>query len=275
VSQAATTDPARTGRAARPELPPPLVRFFRHPIRWTRIKLELILDAVVLAHVGVFIIAALYYLITQTSPTVKHWWNTTVTPPSLRHDIRDVGEGVLASCMAQAIVWNHFTRSHLKAGHRFREWRDRYHVPVGLAAVVSAIVIGTVAYLAGDGVLHLLSVRAHNHTVAGSIWNRTATIWNSNWDKKALGFVAALAARRPLHVIYDEVQAYFAGRRADAGRPLRWYHPPVYKARYHYLLENQHEIRRYPILLKAVMGLALVACVGLAGFGYYVLTYKA
>src|ERR1700687_2714326 len=84
-------------------LPPPLVRFSRHPVRWIQNKVVLTIDAVVLAHFGVLIVAALYYLITQTNPTVKHWWDTTVTPASLRHDIRDVGEGVLASCLAQAI----------------------------------------------------------------------------------------------------------------------------------------------------------------------------
>jgi hypothetical protein len=35
---------------------------------------------------------------------MKHWWDTTVTPASWRHDIRDVREGVLASCLAHAIV---------------------------------------------------------------------------------------------------------------------------------------------------------------------------
>ena len=244
-------------------------------MRWVRIKLELAVDAVVLAHIGVLIVAALYYLITQTDHSVKHWWDTTVTPSSLRHDIRDVGEGVLASCMAQAIVWNPFRHSHRNTGRTFDELRQRFHVPILLAAVISAAFVGTIAYLVGDGLLHLLSVRSTSHTVAGSLWNRTATLWNSQWDKKALGFVAALAARRPLHVIFDEVQAYFAERRAAADRPLRFYHPPVFRARYNYLKDNMHQVRRYPVVLTVFMGLAVVASVGLAGFGYYVLTYKA
>lgn len=258
-----------------PALPPPLVRFFRHPLRWTRIKLELIVDAVVLAHIGVLIIAALYYLITQTSPTVKHWWDTTVTPASLRHDIRDVGEGVLASCLAQGVVWNAFARGHRNSGQVFRRIRQRYHVPVALAALLSAVVIAVAAYAAGDGILHLLSVRTTSHSLAGSLWNRTTTLWRSAWDKKALGFVAALAARRPLHVLFDRAQAYFAGRRAAAERGVRWYHPPVFKARYNYLAENRHELRQYPRALTYAMGLLVLVCVGLAGYGYYILTYKA
>ena len=240
-----------------------------------RIKAELLLDAVVLAHIGVLIMAALYFLITQTNHTVKHWWDTTVTPASVRHDIRDVGEGVLASCLAQAIVWNAFTRGHRQTGRRFREWRDRYHLPVGVMAVVSATVVGTVAFVIGQEILHVLSIRSASHTVAGSLWNRTTTLWKSQWDKKLLGFVAALAARRPMHIIFDEAQAYFAGRRADAGKGTRFYHPPVFQARYNYLVENRHEVRHYPLLLRIVMGLLVLAGVGLAGYGYYVLTYKA
>jgi hypothetical protein len=240
-----------------------------------RNRLALTVDAVVLAHVGVLIVAALYYLITQTNPTVKHWWDTTVTPAALRHDIRDVGEGVLASCLAQAVVWNPFTRSHEKTGRVFRRLRERFHVPVGVAAVVSAAAVGTVAFIVGEAVLHWLSVHSTSRPVTGSLWNRTTTVWRSNWDKKALGFLAAVVARRPLHVVFDEAQAYFAGRRASAGTGVRWYHPPVFKARYNYLAQNRHEARQYPAVLNNVMALVVLASVALAGYGYYVLTYKA
>ena len=238
-------------------------------------RLVLIVDAVVLAHVGVLIVAALYYVITQTNPTVKHWWDTTVTPSSLRHDIRDVGEGVLASCMAQAIVWNPFQRDHQKAGRWLRRVRERIHVPIAIAALVSAATIGVLAFIVGEGVLHWLSVHSSSHPVAGSLWNRTINLWKSNWDKKALGFLAAVAARRPLHVLFDEAQAYFAGRRVSAGTGVRWYHPPVFKARYNYLAENPQHVRHYPALLTSIVGAVVVASVALAGYGYYVLTYRA
>jgi hypothetical protein len=269
-----TLDPGARARLS-PALPPPLVKFSRHPVRWVKNKVVLSVDALVLAHIGVLIVAALYYLITQTNPTVKHWWDTTVTPAALRHDIRAVGEGVLASCLAQAIVWNPFTRGHQKTGRLFREMRQRFRIPVGLAAVISAAVIGAIAFIVGEGILHLLSVHATSSNVTGSLWNRTTTLWKSNWDKKALGFVAAFAARRPLHILFDEAQAYFAGRRASAGRGLRWYHPPVFRARYNYLTENSHEVRHHSALLGYVMGVVVLAAVGLAGYGFYVLTYKA
>lgn len=261
---------------SRPPLPPPLVHIYRHPIRWVENKAILLADAIVLAHVGVFVVAALYFLITQTNHGVKHWWDTTVTPASIRHDIRDVGEGVLASCFAQAIVWNHFSRSHRRSGDRLREWSKRYHVPVGILSVALATLIGAATFAVGELAIHAASIHVAQHKVTGSLWNRTFTIlWKSNWDKKALGFVAALVARRPLHILFDETQLYFASRRAESGKPLRWYHPPVFKARYNYLLENEHERRKYPVLLTGLMGLLVVAGIGLAGYGYYILTYKA
>ena len=263
-------------RHKREPLPPPLVHLYRHPVRWAKNKGILLADAVILAHVGVLIVAALYYLITQTNHDVKHWWDTTVTPASLRHDIRDVGEGVLASCFAQAIVWNHFTRSHRKAGQRLRDWSKRYHVPVGVLSIGLATLIGAATFAAGELVIHGISLHVARHRIIGSLWHRTYTsLWNSNWDKKALGFISAIVARRPLHILYDETQLYFTSRRAAAGRRLRWYHPPVFKARFNYLRDNEHEVRRYPFLLTALMGLLVLAGVGLAGYGYYILTYKA
>ena len=256
-------------------LPPPLVTFKDDPRRWLRNKALLTVDAVVLAHVGVLIVAALYYLVTQTNADVKHWWDTTVTPSALRHDIRDVGEGVLASCLAQAIVWNPFTRSHQKAGRTLRAVRQRLHLPVGLVAVASAAAVGAVAFIAGEAALHALSVHAASHTANGSLWHRTATLWNSNWDKKALGFGAAVVARRPLHILFDNAQAYFVDRRADAGRGLRFYDPPVFRARYNDLTASRHEVRRYSPVVSYVIGIVVAAAAGLAGFGFYVLTYKA
>lgn len=269
-------EPDQRQHWGRQPLPPPLVHLYRHPIKWVKNKAILLADAIVLAHVGVFVVAALYFLITQTNHGVKHWWDTTVTPASLRHDIRDVGEGVLASFFAQAIVWNHFTRSHRRAGDKLREWSKQYHVPVVILSLALATLIGAATFAVGELVIHGFSLHASHRKVTGSIWHRTFTsLWNSNWDKKALGFVSALVARRPLHILFDETQMYFASRRAESGKRLRWYHPPVFQARYNYLRENEHEVRSYPVLLKGLMGFLVVAGVGLAGYGYYILTYKA
>ena len=254
-------------------LPTPLVRFRSDPARWIYNRAVLAADAVVLAHIGLLIVAAIYFLTTQTNPTVKLWWDTTVTPSALRHDIRDVGEGVLASCMAQAVVWNPFTRSHRRTGRLLRRVQARFRIPVGVASLVGAAAIGTIAFVVGEGVLHLLGVHSTPSPVAGSLWHRITTVWKSNWDKKALGFVAAIAARRPLHVLFDQAQEYFASRRASSEKGVSWYHPPVFKARYNYLTEHRREVGPTPPALRWVAPAVVAIAVGLAGFGFYVLTY--
>lgn len=256
------------------QLPWPLVKVTRHPVRWVHNKVVTIAAGVTLAHVGLFIVAALYYLLTQKNPSVKHWWDTTVTPSSLRHDIRDVGEGTLAACLAGAIVWNHFKKSHKKAGRIFTVLNAKLHVPVVFAALLTAAVLWTVAFVAGEWIFHALAVHTPTHAITGSVWHRTVnSLWKSAWDKKVLGFVSTFFARRPLHIVYDEMQAYFASRRVAQGKRPRFYHPPAFKARVNYLAQNKVEVRHYSPLVNWIMGVGLLASIGLAGYGYYVLTY--
>ena len=51
--------------------------------------------------------------------------------------------------------------------------------------------------------------------------------------------------------------------------------PSCFRARYNHLVENAHEARLYPAPLTYAMGMLVVAVIDLAGFGYYVLTYRA
>ncbi|HET9692068.1 MAG TPA: hypothetical protein VFP61_13030 [Acidimicrobiales bacterium] len=267
---------AVTPQAAAPgDLPPPLVRLRRHPLRWVRIRAVLLVDAVVLAHLGALVVAAVYYLCTQTDPAVKHWWDSTVQPPSLRHDIRDVGEGVLASCFAQGVVWNHFARGHASAGARFAELRARRHVPVTLTAIATAVVVGAAAFAVGEAVIALTKPHVRQVVPHGAVWTRAATLWTSGYDKKALGFVAAVVARRPLHVVFDRVQLWFARERAARSLALRWYHPPVFKARVNALAGGDATVDPHPVALRVLGGAALAVGAGLAAFGFYVLTYVA
>ncbi|MDQ6728206.1 MAG: hypothetical protein M3066_18900 [Actinomycetota bacterium] len=138
-----------TTATAREELPPPLVRFADDPLRWIGIKIELLVAAVTLAHIGMFIVVALYYLLTQKNAAIKNFWdNTLVTNRDLRHSIRDVGEGILGGFLAQAIVWNHFAKSHLKAGRVLRRLHERLHVPEVPLALLASAVFGAIGFCA-------------------------------------------------------------------------------------------------------------------------------
>jgi hypothetical protein len=168
------TDPVATVASAAPKhgryLPPPLVDFASHPVRWILIKLELLIAAVTLAHIGMFIIVAVYYLGTQKIPAVKHYWDKTlVTNGDLRHSIRDVAEGVLGGFLAQAIVWNHFAKSHLKAGRIFDRLQDRFHIPEVPAALLASAIFGTIGFGILYFGLHVLHAHSTAHAATGSL----------------------------------------------------------------------------------------------------------
>lgn len=261
-------------------LPPPLVHFVGHPRRWVVIKIELLIAAIILAHVGMCIVVALYYLLTQKNPTIKHFWDhTLVTNGDLRHSIRDVGEGILGGFLAQAIVWNHFAKSHLKAGRTFDRLHHTLHIPAVPAALLASAIFGAIGFLALYYGLHALHVHAASHAPHGSVWNRTQNIWRSSWDKKAMGYAAAFVARRPLHIVFDNLQKWFAERRVKLHIGTRVYQPPTFKARVNYIakiaLDADREVPSQGPLQSALMLGSLVVGLALAGYGYYILTYIA
>lgn len=272
----ARTPNERTERA----LPPPLVPFGGHERRWVVIKVELLIAAVILAHIGMCIVVALYYVLTQKNPTIKDFWDhTLVTNADLRHSIRDVGEGILGGFLAQAIVWNHFAKSHLKAGRTFDRLHGRLHIPAVPAALLASAVFGAIGFLALYYGLHALHVHAAAHAPHGSVWNRTQNIWKSSWDKKAMGYAAAFVARRPLHIVFDNLQKWFAERRVKLHKGTRVYQPPTFKARVNYIakiaLDADREVPSQGPLQSTLMLGGLVVGLALAGYGYYVLTYIA
>ena len=87
---------------ARADVPPPrLVRFGRHPIKWVVNHVELLVFAVILAHIGMLVVVALYYMAFELNGSATAWWHHTVTNSNLRHDIRDVVEGLFGGFLAQ------------------------------------------------------------------------------------------------------------------------------------------------------------------------------
>ncbi|MDQ6946791.1 MAG: hypothetical protein M3256_11125 [Actinomycetota bacterium] len=269
-----------TTATGRDELPPPLVHFAENPRRWIGIKIELLVAAVTLAHVGMFIVVALYYLLTQKNAAIKNFWdNTLVTNRDLRHSIRDVGEGILGGFLAQGIVWNHFAKSHLKAGRVLRRLHERLHVPEVPLALLGSAVFGAIGFCALYYGLHAVHVHASAYASRGSVWHRTQNIWRSGWDKKAMGYAAAFVARRPLHLVFDDAQEWFAQRQVELDRGPRLYQPPTFKARVNDIAKTARDTHRGPLshgpVQSALMVGGLVAGLGLAGYGYYILIYIA
>jgi hypothetical protein len=141
-------------------------------------------------------------------------------------------------------------------------------------------VYASVGFLVGEwlvGVIH----PAVNHIAevqTGSVLTNIKNNLIEHWPKKLIGFAAAFFfGHRPALAVIDDIQLWFAERRVAAGKPLRAYHTPPFKARYNDVAASgtvqprAHEAVVLPVVL-AILGLAVI---GLAGYGYYVLNYIA
>ena len=292
-----------TGRTGRPApSPAPLVGVRQDPVAWVRTKAELLLAAAVLALLGELIVVAVYYLLFEVNPTITHLWHQAVPNSTLRHNIRNVGEGLLGGFLAQQVVWNHYKRPLRHPG-----WLDlqeaRWHIPnlrVGrrlsvpqlLTAPLVALVYAVPGFLLALGVTAL--ARHHQHTlhatlpalfpsldhapgVSHGVWPRLQTLWTQNWDKKLMGLGASFVfGRRPMRAVFDDIQLRLVQRRLTRHRPLKRYHPAPFQARYNDLatrLPAEPGTQRDPIatitLTAAVFAAPLALC------GLYVLTFVA
>jgi hypothetical protein len=282
-------------------LPPPLVALSQHPIKWAQNTAELLIAAVVLAHVGTLIIVALYYLLFEINPTMTSWWHHTVSDSSLRHNIRSVGEGLLGGFLAQQVVWNHYKRKLNKKVTKLDRTEMALHIPnvhdrrrLSVGEVVGAPVFAVLYALPGFIAGYFIVMWAHSHPhpilhafgapVLGqaahrttSLWERTRTIWTQDWPQKAMGLGASFFfGRRPMRGVFDDVQLWFAERRVAAKRPVRWYHPPTFKARYNRVAaDGAGVVVNHGYAVSVFMLSLIIVGGGLAVYGWYVLTYIA
>jgi hypothetical protein len=295
------TETTATGHPGRPA---PLVSPFRHPLRWLGLAFMSGLTALVLAHIGSLDITGLYYTLFEWNARMTAWWHSFISDAGLRHDIRDVAEGFYGGAIAQQLVWNafrkHRIRSMRKPMNRLDRIEDALRIPnlrsgrklsfwqVLYALVLWAPLYGVpgfaVVYLLDSAIRHDVGVLQHTVAALGphaSLWQRTASLDTSNWDKKVMGLAASLFfGRRPLRKVFDGVQLWFAERRVASGRPMRWYHPPTFRAR---CTDVAGQVQaglltvsdRFARLQAVLLALTLVPVVVFAGLGFYVLAFIA
>jgi hypothetical protein len=278
-------------------LPAPLVKPLRHPIKWLRQRVGLVLTLVIGAHIGTLIIAALYYLLFETYHPFTVEWHNAVPNSDLRHAIRNVGEGLLGGVLGQMLIYNAFKRSSLKTKMGILDKIEYFlHLPnrkddrdlavwqvllAPLIIVLYAVPGFVVGFWVADGLHHGLTfagqvVQANYPHEANNYFQ---TVVTSDWDQKVIGiFASVFLGRRPIKVYAHDTQAWFAQRRVLLGKPLRFYHTPVFKARYNYLKANanaeQSVMAQGGWQAKVMVGLVAVG-VALTGFGFYVLNYIA
>ena len=280
-------------------LPAPLVTPTRHPLVWTRQRVVLLGLRAVFTYVGICTVAAIYYLLLETrvhlpliNETNTQAWHRAVPDPTLRHDIRDVGEGLLGGLLAIAFSYNHYRHyrrlakrnavdrfeialriPNLKSGRKLAWWQ----IILGLLLVP---VYASVGFLVGEwlvGVIHpAVSHVAEIQT--SSVLTNVKNNFIEHWPKKLIGFAAAFFfGHRPALAVIDDIQLLFAERRVALGKGLRAYHTPPFKARFNDVAASGavQARARGGLALPVTLGVLGVAVAGLGGYGYYVLNYIA
>jgi hypothetical protein len=277
-------------------LPEPLVNPSRHPLSWARQRIALLGVRGVFTYVGICAVAAAYYLLLETrvhlpviNETNTEAWHRMVPNSTLRHDIRDVGEGLFGGLLAIALTYNHYRRigkkniidrteirlgiPNLKSGRKLAWWQ----IVLGVLLIP---LYASVGFIVGEwlvGVIHpAVSHVAEIQT--GSVLTNVKNNLIEQWPKKLIGLAAAFFfGHRPAHALIDDIQLWFAERRVALGKGLRFYHTPPFKARYNAVVTSgavQARARGRVVLPLAMTGLGL-AVVALGAYGYYVLNYIA
>jgi hypothetical protein len=283
----------------------------RDPLRWLKNKCLIVVDGLVLLHVGTLIVVALYYLAFQTIPGVKYDWDHALTGglhfwgvhillawlskahwAEWRHLIRNVAEGLLGGVLAQAIVWNHF-KVKPKPKNRVDRFEIALHIPnlkddrrmsggQILALPLLVLVYAIPGFAIGAGVAQLIQhglAHAHLHQVSSDAV--VQSLWTSKVSQKVVGLFASFVfARRVGRGVYDDVQLFFAERRRARGKPLAFYHKlvPTFAARYNGISSQEAAaaaIEGRDRWATPILIASIPIGIGLAAFGYYVLAYIA
>lgn len=270
-------------RAPKPALPSPLVKM-SHPLKWTSNTVRTMVSGILVAFlVGVPTIAALYYLILETEIGIGHLgiylhgkhmvnmtqlWHTAVSNSSERHTYRAVLEGFYGGLIGKAFAWN-----------KYKKPKKTYKPLTAkrvLAAILLAFIFAVPGFFLGEAIVHifssLIAVFSTSEAVPASTWGTIRDTFTGSLDKKIIGITAAFFfGRYAIHGVYDGAQKWFAERRIVLHKPLHFYHTPAFKARYNDLKAKGTITWQPSTAATSTMLLLTTLCLGLAGFGWYVL----
>jgi hypothetical protein len=274
---------------------PPELATWKHPIKFTRQRVGIVLSSALFTYIGVLAIAGLYYLLFEVWHPATNLWHEAVPNGELRHNVRDVAEGLLGGLFALMIKHNHFKKKTYKKPNLLDRIEMALHIPNlkdnrrlsggELVAIVPIVLLYAVpGFFLGEELVHIFhhlapSVRelaGYEPTVHYSgLLDKVKGDFTESWPKKLIGVVAAfIFGHRPAQAAFDDIQLFFAERRVVKHKPLRWYHPPAFKARYNVVTHDGCLVE--PTKVQSVMMVGGVLVVGaLAAFGFYVLNYIA
>ncbi|MDQ6782246.1 MAG: hypothetical protein M3063_02125 [Actinomycetota bacterium] len=284
----------RTPREKGRVVPPPPLVTLKHPAKWAVNMVQLLGAAAVLAYYGTQIIAGLYYLCFEVNPTITSEWHHLIADGGLRHNIRDIGEGFLGGLLAKQVIWNHYKRrsaqnrldklevrlgiANVKDEKRLSVWQLMASPPLAVLYAIPGLLVAS----AGIYLFHRYGTHLHGDVASlrpkpTTLWSKVNATWTQNWQKKVLGYGASLFfGRRPVKGVFDDVQLWFAEQLVINERPVRWYHPPTFRARcndvraHGMIPPHDHGFWR-----SALMRSGFALSLGLAAFGFYVTTFIA
>ncbi len=267
----------------------------------THHKVENIGWIYVLGHVGVWIVAALYFMITQwhwhlgfTTVSFKYTWDhlpqytgfhAYVWWTDLRHNIRDVWEGLWAGLGVQSATANPLAWKEDEPGF----WTTKLHLPTrdqktpvtplqfafspftSTIAGIPGFVIGIVLF-ATIPVLNDPGIVIHGHSLIA----QEVTLWaaSGKWQVKAIGFLASYVfARWVFMKVAADTQYFFIDANRRSGRQPRWWwhivYTPSYRLRRRYLIDHDTPVQQHSKWISFLMPAAAAIGFGLAAYGFW------
>jgi hypothetical protein len=237
--------------------PPPLVgRPGDHPLLWARNTTLLALLGAIITYLCVLIVVALYYDVFETIPTVTRWWHHTIPDPTLRHAVRDVGEGLIGGLGGVFAVRNRY--KPLKPRNLLDTIEiDYLHIPnvkddrrsslwwlLGLPVLV--LIYAQIGFWIAFGVIQAAQGLFHHAQVLASprvdahpsLSAQLTAVIAQQWPQKLMGYAAAFFfGRRPAKAVFDDLQLWQCEGQVLRGRTAPpWYYPPTWRATFHDVL---------------------------------------
>jgi len=268
---------------------PPWVSFRKNPAKWAFYTAQTRAYQVAVAHVGLFAVAGLYYLLLQTRYDVgpvhvflKPWWDGLFSWknwPTIRHLIRDCGEGFLGTLLALMLVTNYYKIKDNAVNRFLIKMSSGWTILLAPLVIILAAVPG---FLLGYGVIEGLRLVLHAHTLNPTLSAHpsfVAKLYADDTDAKIVGVFGGLlfghTAARP---VFATILRFFATRRVARGKRDRVWQPVYFRAlvRQTALAGTAAAVAKtHGALTKLGVTVAVVALLGFAYEGYYVIHHFA
>jgi len=225
--------------------PPPLVsKPLKHPIKWTGNTLWTFVTGAVITYFCVLIVVSIYYDVLQTTDTMTNWWHSFIPNSTIRHAVRDVGEGLLGGLGGVFAVRNRY--KVLKPPSKLDLLEMRLGIPNVkddkrsslwwlLALPFLVIIYAQVGFWAAFGVVELVKHFVHLNELLPtpgahlSFQDKMIATLASAWPNKLMGYAAAFfMGRRPAKAVFDDMQLWLCEQRVLRDQYIpsstKWYH---------------------------------------------------